>query len=202
MISGLHISFLGGLVFLVVRRLTKRRLLQFVLPAIIVWSYSIAVGAEASVARAALMFTFVGLATIVFRQATYLNALGAAALILLISSPKEIFDPSFQLTFLSVLAIVAIAWPLLLSMSAIGAWHPTRSTPYPPVCSPGVKTLCDSFSGASEGGDKSLPGRHTITAYSKPQLLHGLSVITCRVACVMCLALSLSRRACRFCCCR
>ena len=142
-ISGLHISFLGGLVFLVVRRLTKRRLLQFVLPAIIVWSYSIAVGAEASVARAALMFTFVGLATIVFRQATSLNALGAAALILLISSPKEIFDPSFQLTFLSVLAIVAIAWPLLLSMSAIGAWHPTRSTPYPPVCSPGVKTLCE-----------------------------------------------------------
>ena len=30
-ISGLHISFLGGLVFLVVRRLTKRRLVQFVL---------------------------------------------------------------------------------------------------------------------------------------------------------------------------
>ena len=142
-ISGLHISFIGGLVFLVVRRLTKRRLVQFVLPATIVWSYSIAVGAEASVVRAALMFTFAGLAAIVFRQATSLNALGAAALILLIHSPKEIFDPSFQLTFLSVLAIVAIAWPLLLKMSAIGAWHPTRSTPYPPACSRGLKTFCE-----------------------------------------------------------
>lgn len=142
-ISGLHISFLGGLVFLVARRLTNRRLLRFILPAIIVWSYSIAVGAEASVVRAALMFTFAGLATIVFRQATSLNALGAAALILLVRSPKEIFDPSFQLTFLSVLAIVAIAWPLLLKMSAIGAWHPARSTPYPPVCSPIVKTFCE-----------------------------------------------------------
>jgi len=142
-ISGLHISFLGGLVFLVVRRLTSRRLVQFVLPAIIVWSYSIAVGADASVVRAALMFTFAGLATIVFRQSNSLNALGAAALILLLHSPKEIFDPSFQLTFLSVLAIVAIAWPLLLKMSAIGSWHPTRSTPYPPACSPALKTVCE-----------------------------------------------------------
>jgi len=142
-ISGLHISFLGGLVFLVVRRLNSRRLLQFVLPAIIVWSYSVAVGADASVVRAALMFTFAGLATIVFRKSNSLNALGAAALILLVRSPKEIFDPSFQLTFLSVLAIVAIAWPLLLKMSAIGSWHPTRSSPYPPVCSPALKTFCE-----------------------------------------------------------
>jgi competence protein ComEC len=116
---------------------------QFVLPAVIVWCYSIGVGAEASVIRAALMFTFAGLAPIVFRQATSLNALGAAALILLVRSPKEIFDPSFQLTFLSVLAIVAIAWPLLLKMSAIGAWHPTRSTPYPPACSRELKTFCE-----------------------------------------------------------
>ena len=142
-ISGLHISFLGGLVFLVVRRLTARRLVQFALPAMIVWSYSIAVGAEASVVRAALMFSFTGLATIVFRRATSLNALGAAALVLMVRSPKEIFDPSFQLTFLSVLAIVAIAWPLLLKMKAIGTWHPTRSTPYPPVCSPLLKTFCE-----------------------------------------------------------
>ena len=142
-ISGLHISFIGGVVFLVVRRVTNRRLVQFVLPAIVVWAYSFAVGAEESVIRAALMFTFAGLATIVFRQASSLNALGGAALVLLIRSPKAIFDPSFQLTFLSVLAIVVIAWPLLLNFSAIGTWHPTRSTPYPPACSRRVKTFCE-----------------------------------------------------------
>jgi len=144
-ISGLHISFIGGIVFLAVRRLTKRRLVQFALPAIVVWSYSLAVGAEASVVRAALMFTFAGLAPIVFRQATSLNGLGGAALVILIRSPKEIFDPSFQLTFLSVLAIVVIAWPLLLRLSAIGAWHPARSSPYPPACSRALKTLCEIF---------------------------------------------------------
>ena len=142
-ISGLHISFIGGVVFLVARRLAKRRLTQFLLPAIVVWAYSFAVGAEASVVRAALMFTFAGFATIVFRQASSLNALGGAALLLLIRSPKELFDPSFQLTFLSVLAIVVIAWPLLLNFSAIGTWHPTRSTPYPPACSRGLKSVCE-----------------------------------------------------------
>jgi len=142
-ISGLHISFIGALVFLIVKRLTKRRLPQFVFPALTVWAYSFAVGADASVVRAALMFTFAGVATILFRQSSSVNALGGAALVLLVHSPKEIFDPSFQLTFLSVLAIVVIAWPLLSNMSAIGAWYPTRYRPYPPACSRGFKYICE-----------------------------------------------------------
>jgi competence protein ComEC len=142
-ISGFHISFIGGIVFLCVRRLTRRRSVQFVLPSLVVWSYSLAVGAEASVVRAALMFTFAGLAAILFRKATSLNALGGAALLLLVCSPKQIFDPSFQLTFLSVLAIIVIAWPLLLRFAAIGSWHPTRSTPFPPNCSRALKTFCE-----------------------------------------------------------
>ena len=142
-ISGLHISFIGAVVLLVVRRLSRRRMLQFVLPAAVVWCYSLAVGAEASVVRAALMFTFAGFALVVFREATSLNALGGAALALLVHRPKDIFDPSLQLTFLSVLAIVAIAWPLLLRLSAIGAWHPTSESPYPPNCSRGLKTFCE-----------------------------------------------------------
>ena len=142
-ISGLHISFIGGIVFLAVRRLTKRRLMQFIVPAAVVWGYSLAVGAEASVVRAALMFTFAGLAPVLFRQSTSLNGLGAAALVLLVHSPKEIFDPSFQLTFLSVLAIVVLAWPLLQACSAIGAWYPTRETPAPPVCSRGLRGFCE-----------------------------------------------------------
>ena len=142
-ISGLHISFIGGVVFLAMKRLTKRRVLQFVMPAVVVWSYSLAVGAEASVVRAALMFTFAGLAPVLFRQSTSLNGLGAAALVLLVDSPRELFDPSFQLTFLSVLAIVVIAWPLLQTCSGIGAWYPTRETPVPPVCSRELRWFCE-----------------------------------------------------------
>ncbi|HKS08079.1 MAG TPA: DNA internalization-related competence protein ComEC/Rec2 [Pyrinomonadaceae bacterium] len=142
-ISGMHISLIGGVVFLAIRRLTKRRVLQFVVPAVVVWGYSLAVGAEASVVRAALMFTFAGLAPVLFRQSTSLNGLGAAALVMLVNSPKEIFDPSFQLTFLSVLAIVVVAWPLLQTCSAIGAWYPTRETPAPQVCSRELRWFCE-----------------------------------------------------------
>jgi competence protein ComEC len=144
-ISGLHISFIGGIVLLLLRRLTKRRLLQFVIPGAFVWCYSLAVGAEASVVRAALMFTFAGLGAVLFRPATSLNALGGAALVLLVHSPKELFDPSLQLTFLSVLAILAIAWPLLRKFSAIGAWYPAGDTPYPPNCSRELKAFCETF---------------------------------------------------------
>lgn len=142
-ISGQHISLIGGLVFLLMRRLTKRRALQFAVSAGSVWAYSLAVGAEASVVRAALMFTFAGVGLVLFRESTALNGLGGAALFLLVLSPKELFDPSFQLTFLSVLAIVVIGWPLLQTCAAIGSWYPSRETPSPPVCSRELRWFCE-----------------------------------------------------------
>lgn len=144
-ISGLHISFIGGLVFLLVQRLTRRRLLQLISSSLVVWSYSLAVGAGPSVMRAALMFTFVALGSAVFRTASSLNSLGGAALVLLIRSPKDLFDPSLQLTFLSVMAIVTIAWPLLQTCKAIGSWRPTRTTPYPPSCPRAFRSFCEGL---------------------------------------------------------
>jgi competence protein ComEC len=144
-ISGLHITFLGGLVFLIARRFTKSRLLQFLLSAAVLWAYSLAVGAESSVLRAALMFTVVIFAPLVSRHAASLNALGGTALALLAWRPSDLLDPSFQLTFVSVLAIVIFAWPLLEKVSAVGAWRPTRETPYPPACDPWLRSLCESL---------------------------------------------------------
>ena len=144
-ISGLHISFIGGLVVLLARRFTRKRGLQFVISNAVVWGYSVAVGAETSVVRAALMFTIVSFGGVLFRSAGALNALGAAGLIILINKPSDLFDPSLQLTFLSVFAIVTIAWPLLQNLRAIGAWRPTRSSPYPPTCSWLVKTFCEAL---------------------------------------------------------
>jgi competence protein ComEC len=144
-ISGLHISFIGGLVVLLARRFTLRRGLQFVISNAVVWGYSVAVGAETSVVRAALMFTIVSFGGVLFRSAGALNALGAAGLIILVNKPSDLFDPSLQLTFLSVFAIVTIAWPLLQNLRAIGAWRPSRSSPYPPTCSWLVRTFCEAL---------------------------------------------------------
>jgi competence protein ComEC len=144
-ISGLHITFLGGLVFLIARRFTRNGALQFLLSVAVLWAYSLAVGAESSVVRAALMFTVVLLAPLLSRRASSLNALGGAALALLARRPGDLLDPSFQLTFVSVLAIVIFAWPLLEKMSEVGSWRPTRETPYPPACAIWLRNICESL---------------------------------------------------------
>ncbi len=142
-ISGLHISFIGGVMFLLARRITSKRALQFALSTTVLWGYALVVGAESSVVRAAVMFTTVAFAPVVARRRDSLNALGGAALILLIVQPGDLFNPSFQLTFLSVLAIAAFAWPLLSGLVEIGNWRPTSITPRPPRCPSWLRTLSE-----------------------------------------------------------
>jgi competence protein ComEC len=142
-ISGLHVSFIGLVVLLFMRRVTRRREWQFGVSVVVLWSYTLAVGAESSVVRAALMFTLIALAPVVHRHANSLNALGGAGLALLVWRPSDLFDPSFQLTFLSVLAIVSVAWPILVRLQKIGAWRPTRESPAPPICSRWLRDLAE-----------------------------------------------------------
>jgi competence protein ComEC len=144
-ISGLQIAFIGGLVFFITRSLTQRRILQFVIAATFLWAYTIAVGADASVARAALMFTLVVFARVVWRRSNSLNVIGGSALALLVWQPENLFDPSFQLTFLSVLAIVSFAVPVMQSMQRVGSWRPTRETPYPPACARWFRVLSEAL---------------------------------------------------------
>jgi ComEC/Rec2-related protein len=144
-ISGLHISFIGGLALSMARRLTRSRAAQFASSACLLWAYAVAVGAEVSVVRAALMFTLVALAPLVARRGASLNALGAASLVLLAWRPAELFDPSFQLTFLSVLGIVTLGWPVVERLRETGAWRPTRETPYPPAAPRWFRALGESL---------------------------------------------------------
>lgn len=144
-ISGLHIAFLGGLAWTVAGRFTRRATARWGVSVAFVWTYALGVGAEASVVRAALTFTLAALAPALGRRSSPLNATGGAALALLVWRPANLFDPSFQLTFLSVLAIVAGAVPLLASLKEVGEWRPTRATPYPPACSLWFRALAESL---------------------------------------------------------
>lgn len=144
-ISGLQIAFIAGVALLLVRRITQQKLLQFLLAAVFLWAYAIAVGAEASVTRAALMFTLAAFAPVVSRRSNSLNTVAGAGLVLLVMNPLDLFNPSFQLTFLSVVAIVCITLPLLENMRRVGAWRPTMVTPYPPRCSAWFTTLSEAL---------------------------------------------------------
>ncbi len=144
-ISGMQISFIGALVFVAAGWFTRKRIWRFLIAALLIWSYTVAVGGDTPVARAALMFTLVILAPVIWRRANSLNVIGATALLLLVWRPANLFDPSFQLTFLSVLAIVLLAVPIMQTMQRIGSWVPTTGTPYPPACSDWFRKLSEAL---------------------------------------------------------
>jgi len=168
-INGLHISFIGLVILLIVRRCTRKRSWHFIVTTLVLWSYALAVGAQPAVMRASLMFTFVALAPLLSRRANSLNALGAAALVLLVWRPGELFDPSFQLTFLSVLAIMVIAAPLMLKLSLIGAWRPTREAPHPPLCSRWLRDFCESLFWSERGWEAQMArAPHSYRLFKSP----------------------------------
>jgi competence protein ComEC len=144
-IAGLHISFIAGLVFLLMRRLTHNRILQFICAITFLFAYSVMVGAQEPVMRAALVFSLGIFAPLVWRRAHSLNVIAGAALALLVWRPNDLFDPSFQLTFLSVISIVTISVPILTRMQAVGSWRPTHETPYPPICPNWFRKLSEAL---------------------------------------------------------
>ncbi len=131
-ISGLHVTFIGGFLLLLIRQLTGNRRIQFVVVAGLLWIYTVAVGANTPVARASIMFTILLSGYAFYLRGTMLNSLGLCALLLLTLQPSSLTDPSFQLTFVSIGAIVSLAYPILDLVKKIGSWTPNASSPFPP----------------------------------------------------------------------
>jgi competence protein ComEC len=80
---------------------------------VVSFAYAFVVGVGPPVWRAALMLaTYLG-ARLLYRERNMMNAIGAAALGVLIADPRALFGASFQLTFLAVFIIAGIASPIL-----------------------------------------------------------------------------------------
>lgn len=111
-VSGMHVALLAGLLYWVARRLGLFEWLATLLTLLLVAAYALLTGLGIPVERALLMTTVFLLARLLSRERNALNALGAAALAVLIASPRALFEASFQMTFLAVIAIAGIAMPL------------------------------------------------------------------------------------------
>jgi competence protein ComEC len=111
-VSGMHVALLAGLVFWIARRLHLRNWLATLLTLTLTYAYALVTGFGVPVQRALLMTAVFLLARLLFRQRNPLNALGAAALAVLLWSPRALFEASFQMTFLAIVAIAGIAMPL------------------------------------------------------------------------------------------
>lgn len=144
-ISGLHITFIGSLTFWIVSLFTRRPMWQCLLPAGLLWAYTIAVGADVPVVRASLMFSLFLGSRLLYRDGSLLNALGACGLVLVVWRPSDLFTASFQLTFVSVAAIVACAFPMVEKLRSIGRWVPTSDRPFPPNVSKRLRRFCETL---------------------------------------------------------
>src|SRR5216684_1146854 len=82
------------------------------------WLYALVSGMSAPVVRAAGGFSLYLIARFFFRRGRVMNLLAAIALVYLVWDPGQVFDASFQLSFLCVAAIGALAAPLLDATSA------------------------------------------------------------------------------------
>ena len=111
-VSGMHVGLLAGLVFWFARRLKLGEWLATSVTIALTFGYALLTGFGAPVQRALFMTAVFLLARLLSRDRNVLNALGAAALGVLVWSPAALFEASFQMTFLAIVAIGGIAVPL------------------------------------------------------------------------------------------
>ncbi len=111
-VSGMHVALLAGLMFWVTRRLRLNEWLATLLTIALTAGYALLTGFGVPVQRALWMVAIFLIARLLSRDRNVLNALGAAALGVLVWSPASLFEASFQMTFLAIVAIGGIAVPL------------------------------------------------------------------------------------------
>jgi len=116
-ISGQHVSVLALTLLLILRLLRFRRVPALGVATLTSWLYAIISGFSSPVVRAAGGFTVFLIVSYCFRKTRILNVLAVVGLAYLLLDPDELFDPSFQLSFLSAAAIAAFAIPVMERIS-------------------------------------------------------------------------------------
>ncbi|MGE5774679.1 MAG: ComEC/Rec2 family competence protein, partial [Chloroflexota bacterium] len=111
-ISGFNISIIAGIFFALFSRLLgSRRVLATVLAALGIAFYTVLVGGDAAVVRAAIMGTLALFARQVGRRQTALNTLLAVAMVMCLVNPLYLWDVGFQLSFFATLGLILYAEP-------------------------------------------------------------------------------------------
>ncbi len=121
-ISGLHISVLAISLLWLFRLLWLRRIPGLIAASGACWLYAFISGFNSPAVRAAAGFTLFMGASFCFRKTRTLNLLAAIGIVYLVLDPDQLFDPSFQLSFLSCAIIGAFAVPAMDRFT-----HPLRA---------------------------------------------------------------------------
>ncbi|MEO8050975.1 MAG: ComEC/Rec2 family competence protein [Acidobacteriota bacterium] len=117
-ISGAHVAVLAWVLLFLLRICSLGEIPALTLTAAAAWLYAMVSGFSPPVGRAAAGFTLYLVARFFFRRGRVLNLLAAVAVIYLLCDPGDLGDASFQLSFLCVAALGALAAPLSDATSA------------------------------------------------------------------------------------
>ena len=112
-VSGMNVTILAFVVFWTLRRLRLSDIPATVLTIFFCIAYAFLTEVGAPVWRATLMCSIYLSTRLLYRNRAMVNALGTAALGLLVFDPRQLFTASFQMTFLCVLIVAAIGVPLV-----------------------------------------------------------------------------------------
>ncbi|PIQ45648.1 MAG: DNA internalization-related competence protein ComEC/Rec2 [Deltaproteobacteria bacterium CG12_big_fil_rev_8_21_14_0_65_43_10] len=137
-ISGLHMAFIALVASIIIRgilRYSERLILALdinkvaaILTIFPVLFYGFIAGLGVSTLRATIMIVTFLIAIVIDRQRDLYNTLSTAAFIITVISPASIFDVSFQLSFVSVLAILYLT-PKFLHYLSLVQGLPAKFTP-------------------------------------------------------------------------
>jgi competence protein ComEC len=112
-VSGMNVTILAFVAFWAMRRLRLGEIPATLLTILCCVAYAFLTEVGAPVWRATLMCAIYLGTRLLYRDRGMVNALGTAALAVLVFDPRQLFTASFQMTFLCVLIVAAICMPLL-----------------------------------------------------------------------------------------
>ena len=116
-ISGTHVAILAAFFLFLLRICFVPEAPALVITVAAAWLYAIVTGWQAPCTRSAAGLTVLMIGSYFFRERRPLNLLAAVALGFLILDPEQLFEASFQLTFLAVAFLGAFATPLIRATS-------------------------------------------------------------------------------------
>ncbi len=116
-ISGTHVAILAAFFLFLLRLCFVPETAALMATAMAAWFYAVMTGWQAPCTRAAAGLTLLLACGYFYRRRRALNALAAVALGFLVADPGQLFEASFQLTFLAVGFLGAFAVPLVQATS-------------------------------------------------------------------------------------
>ncbi len=124
-VSGLHIGILFYLlsnIFIFLKPFRGGKFLRLFLIISFLWAYAFITGSSAAVCRSVAMFSFVLIGQNLRRESNIFNAIALSMFLLLLLDPYQLFQASFQLSYLALIGII------LLQPYIFKWWHLTPFT--------------------------------------------------------------------------